>query len=115
LDNFDVIVVGGGLAGLSAAYTLGKAGIGVLVVERGDYSGSKNVTGGRLYLNPVRKLLPDIWEQAPLERFVAKECIVMMGEDASTAIELSSRKFAKNLITAIRFSAPSSTNGWRIK
>jgi len=37
----------------------------VLVVERGDYSGSKNVTGGRLYLNPVRKLLPDIWEQAP--------------------------------------------------
>jgi electron transfer flavoprotein-quinone oxidoreductase len=95
LDNFDVIVVGGGLAGLSAAYTLGKAGIGVLVVERGDYSGAKNVTGGRLYLNPVRNLLPDIWEQAPLERYVAKECITMMGESSSTSVELSSRKFAQ--------------------
>ena len=95
MDNFDVIVVGGGLAGLSAAYTLAKAGIGVLVVERGDYSGAKNVTGGRLYLNPIRSLLPDIWDQAPLERFVTKECIVMMGENASTAIELSSRKFGQ--------------------
>ena len=95
MDNFDVIVVGGGLAGLSAAYTLGKAGIGVLVVERGDYSGAKNVTGGRLYLNPVRNLLPDIWEQAPLERYVAKECITMMGESYSTSVELSSRKFAQ--------------------
>ena len=95
MDNFDVIVVGGGLAGLSAAYTLGKAGIGVLVVERGDYSGAKNVTGGRLYLNPVRNLLPDIWEQAPLERYVAKECITMMGESSSTSVELSSRKFAQ--------------------
>jgi len=95
LDNFDVIVVGGGLAGLSAAYCLAKAGIGVLVVERGDYSGAKNVTGGRLYLNPIRNLLPDIWEQAPLERFVTKECITMMGESSSTSVELSSRKFGQ--------------------
>ena len=95
MDNFDVIVVGGGLAGLSAAYCLAKAGIGVLVVERGDYSGAKNVTGGRLYLNPVRNLLPEIWEQAPLERFVTKECIVMMGESSSMAIELSSGKFGQ--------------------
>ena len=68
MDNFDVIVVGGGLAGLSAAYCMAKDGIGVLVVERGDYSGAKNITGGRLYLNPIRNLLPVNWEQAPLER-----------------------------------------------
>jgi electron transfer flavoprotein-quinone oxidoreductase len=95
LDSFNVIVIGGGLAGLSAAYTLAKSGIGVLVVERGDYSGAKNVTGGRLYLNPVRSLLPDIWEQAPLERFVTKECIVMMGDKSAVSMELSSGKFAQ--------------------
>jgi len=33
---------------------LAKEGIGVLVIERGDYSGAKNITGGRLYLNPIR-------------------------------------------------------------
>jgi electron transfer flavoprotein-quinone oxidoreductase len=64
MEKFDVIVAGGGLAGLSAAYCLAKEGIGVLVIERGDYSGAKNVTGGRLYLNPVRNLLPDIWDTA---------------------------------------------------
>jgi electron transfer flavoprotein-quinone oxidoreductase len=95
LDNFDVIVVGGGLAGLSAAYCLAKEGIGVLVIERGDYSGAKNVTGGRLYLNPVRSLLPDIWEQAPLERFVTKECITMMSENSSVSVELSNQKFGQ--------------------
>ena len=57
MDKFDVIIVGGGLAGLSAAYCLAKENIGVLVIERGDYSGAKNITGGRLYLNPIRNLL----------------------------------------------------------
>ena len=63
-EKFEAIVVGGGLAGLSAAYCLARDGVEVLVVERGDYCGAKNVTGGRLYLNPVRHLLPDIWDTA---------------------------------------------------
>ena len=70
MEKFDVIVVGGGLAGLAAAYTLAQEDLEVLVLERGDYSGAKNVTGGRLYLNPVRDLFPDLWKKAPLERFI---------------------------------------------
>jgi electron transfer flavoprotein-quinone oxidoreductase len=95
MDNFDVIVVGGGLAGLSAAYLLAKEGIGVLVVERGDYSGAKNVTGGRLYLNPIRDLLPGLWEQAPLERCVTKERITMMSEKSAVSVELACQKFGQ--------------------
>ena len=92
MEKFEVIVVGGGLAGLSAAYTLAKDGVEVLVIERGDYSGAKNVTGGRLYMNPVRKLLPDLWAEAPLERFVAQETISVMSETSSVSIGLSSEK-----------------------
>jgi electron transfer flavoprotein-quinone oxidoreductase len=92
MEKFETIVVGGGLAGLAAAYTLAKAGVEVLVIERGDYSGSKNVTGGRLYLNPVRKLLPDLWSEAPLERFVGQETITVLDEAASVSIRLSSEK-----------------------
>jgi len=95
LEDFEVIVVGGGLSGLSAAYCLAKEGVGVLVIERGDYFGAKNVTGGRLYLNPIRNLLPVNWEQAPLERCVTKEKICLMGEDSSVSIELSSQKFGQ--------------------
>jgi len=95
MDDFEVIVVGGGLSGLSAAYCLAKDGVGVLVIERGDYSGAKNVTGGRLYLNSVRNLLPINWDEAPLERYVTKERICLMGEDSSVSIELSSQKFGQ--------------------
>ncbi|MGA2670885.1 MAG: FAD-dependent oxidoreductase [Dehalococcoidia bacterium] len=95
MEDFEVIVVGGGLSGLSAAYCLAKEGVGVLVIERGDYFGAKNVTGGRLYLNPIRNLLPVNWEQAPLERCVTKEKICLMGEDSSVSIELSSQKFGQ--------------------
>lgn len=84
-----MIVVGGGLAGLAAAYTLAQEDLEVLVLERGDYSGAKNVTGGRLYLNPVRDLFPDLWKKAPLERFIAHEEVAMMAEKRSITIRYS--------------------------
>ena len=95
MEKFDVVVVGGGLAGLSAAYCLAKDSVGVLVVERGDYSGAKNVTGGRLYLNPIRDLLPEIWSGAPFERHITTEKISLMGASSSVCIGLSSERFGQ--------------------
>ncbi|MDD3267922.1 MAG: FAD-dependent oxidoreductase [Syntrophomonadaceae bacterium] len=86
MEKFDVIVVGAGLAGLAAAYTLASEGMEVLVLERGDYPGAKNVTGGRLYVNPVRELFPDLWKKAPLERFIAREGVTMMAHERSLSI-----------------------------
>ncbi len=97
-EKVDVVVVGAGLAGLGAAYHLATAGMEVLVVERGDYPGSKNVTGGRLYLNPVRSYYPDLFSeidsnQNVFERKVIKERLTMMSESASTTLEFNSRRF----------------------
>ncbi|MBW2038466.1 MAG: FAD-dependent oxidoreductase [Deltaproteobacteria bacterium] len=93
MERIDAVVVGGGLGGLAAAYCLAKEGIQVLVLERGDHPGSKNVTGGRIYLNPVRSYLPDLWEEAPLERLVTKEIITVMGDDTSLSLQFTSKKF----------------------
>ena len=93
MDKFEAIIVGGGLAGLSAAYSLASQGLEVLVVERGDYCGAKNVTGGRLYLNPIRQLLPEIWEEAPLERHVCQERITMMTDTSSTTMTFAAQAF----------------------
>ncbi|RLA86425.1 MAG: electron transfer flavoprotein [Deltaproteobacteria bacterium] len=92
-EALEAVVVGGGLGGLAAAYTLAKGGVQVLVLERGDHPGSKNVTGGRLYLNPVRPFLPDLWEEAPLERPVTREVITAMGNGGSASLSFTSNLF----------------------
>ena len=85
-----MIIVGGGLAGLSCAYELADSGMTILVLERGDFSGSKNVTGGRLYLAPLRSYLPDLWKDAPFERRVTKELLTLVGDTHSATLELQS-------------------------
>ena len=96
MEKFDVIIVGAGLAGLSAGYTLAKAGVEVLILERGDYPGAKNVTGGRIYLNPVRQFFPEnFWDKAPLERPVTTEIITMVSENSSTSMRFRAQDFAQ--------------------
>lgn len=85
-EIFDALVVGGGLAGLSAAYTLAQEGKEVVVLDRGDYSGAKNLTGGRLYVSPIRDLFPDLWKKAPFQRAVTREDICIMDAESSVNI-----------------------------
>jgi electron transfer flavoprotein-quinone oxidoreductase len=86
-DKLDAVIVGGGLAGISAAYCLAEAGRQVLLLERGDAPGSKNVTGGRMYLAPIRPLLPGLFDDAPFERHVVKEALVMVDGVNTTRLE----------------------------
>lgn len=89
MEKFDVIIAGAGLAGLAAAYTLSGKGVEVLVLERGDYPGAKNVTGGRLYVNPIRDLFPELWNGAPLERFITHEGATLMAKERSVTVDYS--------------------------
>ncbi|HWQ75623.1 MAG TPA: FAD-dependent oxidoreductase [Syntrophomonas sp.] len=86
-DKFDAIIVGAGPAGSACAYTLARAGKNVLVIERGDTPGSKNVTGGRLYTYALEMLEPGLWEEAALERKVTHEQIMLLSKDQSVNID----------------------------
>lgn len=93
-EKFDAIIVGGGLAGCSAAIVLARAGLEVLVIERGDYCGAKNMTGGRLYGHSLEKIIPNFAEEAPIERKVKREKVSLMSADGSLDIGYGSKKLS---------------------
>ncbi len=95
MDKIDAIVVGGGLAGLSAAYRLADAGKQVILLERGDAPGSKNVTGGRIYVDPIRSYLPGVIDSAPFERHVVREMITVLDEGSGLQFEYGNEKWKK--------------------
>ena len=45
-NKIEVIVIGAGPSGVSCAITLARAGKKVLLVEKGDNAGDKNMFGG---------------------------------------------------------------------
>lgn len=104
MEKLDVIIVGAGLSGLSCAYALADSGLQVLVLERGDFPGAKNMTGGRLYVKPLPSLAKDMLNGAPLERRVTKERWTFMAEDGSVELEFSSwaKEFEDHSYTVLR-------------
>ena len=94
---FDAIVVGAGPAGNSAAYTMANAGLNVLQIERGEYSGSKNVQGAILYSDALEQMIPDFREEAPLERHIVEQRIWMMDDRGHTGMHHRSDDYNEDL------------------
>ena len=86
-EKFDVAIVGAGPSGLTAAYFLAKAGLEVVVLERGNELGAKSVYGGRIYSHVLQRLFPGFEKEAPVERWVRKERLVFMTENDAVALE----------------------------
>ncbi|XOK60925.1 FAD-dependent oxidoreductase [Paenibacillus elgii] len=82
-EKFDVIVVGAGPAGTSCAYTLAKAGVNVLLIERGEYPGSKNVMGGVLYRKTMEDIIPGFYKDAPVERPIVEQRFMMLDKESA--------------------------------
>jgi electron transfer flavoprotein-quinone oxidoreductase len=103
-DVLDVIVVGAGLAGLACAHELASAGLQVIVLERGDVAGAKNLSGGRLYLEPVRDLSGDLLKGAPFERPVVSESISLCDQrtSASFRVDHPQEPDRPNSVTVLR-------------
>jgi electron transfer flavoprotein-quinone oxidoreductase len=95
MDKIDVVIVGAGLSGLACAYKLAEKDMQVIVVERGDFPGSKNVTGGRLYMMPIKEMVGDMFEGAPFERKIVRERWSLLGDGNSIGIDLTSERFRK--------------------
>ncbi len=89
--KFDVIVVGAGPSGVSAAITLAKANKKVLLIERGDYAGSKNMYGGIMYSHALNEIFPNFLNEAPIERITKKHNYFMMTEKEAVGVSYSDK------------------------
>lgn len=91
-NKTQVIVVGGGPAGISCAITIARAGMEVVLIERGKFSGSKNMFGGAIYAQPTREIFPDFETSAPLQRKNIEHKYALLGEDDATVISYKNTK-----------------------
>jgi electron transfer flavoprotein-quinone oxidoreductase len=103
--QFDAIVVGAGPSGNAAAYTMAKAGLKVLQIERGEYPGSKNVQGAILYADALERIIPDFRDDAPLERHIIEQRMWVLDDNSFVGSHFRSEDYNKppyNRYTIIR-------------
>ena len=101
-NKTQVIIVGGGPAGISAGVILARAGKDVVLIERGTFCGSKNVFGGAIYTQPIKEIFPDFETSAPLERNNTKHRYMLLTDTDETTISHSKKEELSNSYTVIR-------------
>jgi len=93
-EAFEVIIVGAGPAGLSAACLLAEKKIKTIVLERGEYPGSKNISGGVLYGHDLAQILPDYEARnCPIERNIVESRLWYLSREGGYSLSYRDKIF----------------------
>ncbi len=93
-QHFDVAIVGAGPAGISAACTLADQGVRTVVLERGEFPGAKNISGGVLYGHDLARIIPDFADRnPPIERNIIESRIWYLNPDGGYQVSYRDRIF----------------------
>lgn len=101
-EKFDCIIVGAGVAGLAAAMTLARNNLKFLLIEKGEFPGSKNVSGGVLWGSDLARLVPEYWnEDAGWDRFVNHRRLTFMDDQSTFSVDFKSSHFNETPYTGV--------------
>ena len=93
-ETFDVAIVGAGPAGISAACLLAEKGVKTIVLERGEYPGAKNISGGVLYGHDLARIIPDYeGKNCPIERNIIEARLWFLSRDGGYSLAYRDRIF----------------------
>lgn len=104
-EKFDAIVVGAGPAGSAAALTMARAGMSVIMFERGQQPGAKNMMGGVMFREATEAVFGPFWEAGVTERPVVEQRIWMLGHQSVVSAGFKTEEFARppyNAFTVLR-------------
>lgn len=104
-DRFDVIIVGAGPAGVTAAMALGRAGFCVLLCEAGVFPGAENWSGAVMFAENLehpeafgKKLI----EEAPYERRLVERGAYLYNGHCLLGATLHSKEAFRSCYTVLR-------------
>lgn len=92
-EKFDSVVVGAGPSGIAAAYTMAKAGLNVLVLEKGEKPGAKNMFGGVIFRHHTEQIAPEFWKTAPIERHVVEYQYWFLSRESHLLVSHRNQRF----------------------
>jgi electron transfer flavoprotein-quinone oxidoreductase len=97
MEQFDVVVVGAGLAGCAAAYTIAREGLQVVLAERGSQPGTKTVSGGLLYTHALARMFPTFWEEdpCPVERAIDRNVVSLLTPTKAASLDYFDADFSR--------------------
>ena len=90
VTDVDVVVVGAGPAGACAALVAARAGLDVVLLERGPFPGSKNMYGGVVYPRILDDLIPEWWLEAPVQRWVTRRSTMLLTDTQALTVDFRS-------------------------
>lgn len=94
MEKFDVAIVGAGPAGISAACILADNSKSVIVLERGEYPGAKNMSGGVLYGHDLARIIPDfVKKNCPIERNIVESRVWYLSENGGYSLSYHDKMF----------------------
>jgi electron transfer flavoprotein-quinone oxidoreductase len=94
-STVDAIVVGAGPAGSLAALALARRGRSVILLERGVHPGAKNMYGGVVYPRLLDDVLPQWWEDAPVQRWVARRSTMVLTDHQALTIDFRTQNWGQ--------------------